>query len=464
MPQLNILDLLFAGGQKPINSVTDIPKSPPTAEFIGQVGSNPYVGEVGPNPMAAPQQPAPEQQRALTLNQIFGLDKAAQRAQPPAPAPGDNLPVAPKTPPGGAAPLEGEVLAPSAAPPASRSRSDGRDMLRATARALIQNGSPAQKVQGVQMLFEANQPTPEERAEAERTRKAAEETAERQRLIQALDEDPTMDPAMKARARMAIQLGAKPEDVLKMATGDEKVTERGDKAKQAAKERQEALTRYQMSSFANAQSAGAMEVAAEEAVQLIDNGTMTTGMGGKIGQYFPGSDANALVTALAPIQANIGFDRLQQMRDASKTGGALGSIAVRELEFLQSVQGSLDPLNVPPDRLKANIMSVVKGKQLLSELHDLVPLLDAGDPEAHAKARELAKQVGTIAHKVHASVRSKESKAKGDSSEQPTQKPQAAAPIDMPDISDPSQVPGAQRGPDGKYYVIQNGKRYRVEQ
>ena len=41
-------------------------------------------------------------------------------------------------------------------------------------------------------------------------------------------------------------------------------------------------------------------------------------------------------------KANIGFDRLQRMRDESPTGGALGQVAVKELDALQASLGSLD--------------------------------------------------------------------------------------------------------------------------
>jgi hypothetical protein len=51
------------------------------------------------------------------------------------------------------------------------------------------------------------------------------------------------------------------------------------------------------------------------------------------------ADAKALAVT---IRANIGFDRLQQMRESSPTGGALGQVAVQELEALQGVLGSLD--------------------------------------------------------------------------------------------------------------------------
>lgn len=51
--------------------------------------------------------------------------------------------------------------------------------------------------------------------------------------------------------------------------------------------------------------------------------------------------ATNLDATLDTIQANIGFDELQTMRDNSKTGGALGQVTVREIEFLQAVLGNL---------------------------------------------------------------------------------------------------------------------------
>lgn len=66
-----------------------------------------------------------------------------------------------------------------------------------------------------------------------------------------------------------------------------------------------------------------------------------TGMG-SIFKYIPESDANALANMLQTIEANIGFDKLQAMREASPTGGALGQVSNQELKSLQSVFGSLD--------------------------------------------------------------------------------------------------------------------------
>lgn len=56
----------------------------------------------------------------------------------------------------------------------------------------------------------------------------------------------------------------------------------------------------------------------------------------------PETDARELEAALAPILGNLSFERLQQMRDESETGGALGSITERELDLLGSTVASLD--------------------------------------------------------------------------------------------------------------------------
>lgn len=68
----------------------------------------------------------------------------------------------------------------------------------------------------------------------------------------------------------------------------------------------------------------------------------TTGFFGKVGSFVPGSDANDLEQRLVTIKANLGFDKLQDMRNNSPTGGALGSIAVQELQALQSVWNNLE--------------------------------------------------------------------------------------------------------------------------
>ena len=68
----------------------------------------------------------------------------------------------------------------------------------------------------------------------------------------------------------------------------------------------------------------------------------TTGIVGVGAAKIPGTDAYTLKATLNTVVANLGFDKLQAMRDASPTGGALGQVAVKEIEFLQQTIASLD--------------------------------------------------------------------------------------------------------------------------
>jgi hypothetical protein len=72
-------------------------------------------------------------------------------------------------------------------------------------------------------------------------------------------------------------------------------------------------------------------------------GWNTAGVGGVLANI-PATDARNLSAKLSTIKANLGFDRLQQMRAESPTGGALGAVAVQELVALQATVASLDQL------------------------------------------------------------------------------------------------------------------------
>ena len=91
----------------------------------------------------------------------------------------------------------------------------------------------------------------------------------------------------------------------------------------------------------------------DEAIPLV--GITTAGVAGALN--IPGTDGRNLEEALKTIKANLGFDRLQQMRDASKTGGALGQVAVKELEALQASIASLDR-GQSPDTLRRNLEDI----------------------------------------------------------------------------------------------------------
>ena len=68
----------------------------------------------------------------------------------------------------------------------------------------------------------------------------------------------------------------------------------------------------------------------------------STGFFGTALEYIPGTDAFDLVATVDSIKANVGFDKLQAMRDASPTGGALGQVSEFENRLLQATLGNLD--------------------------------------------------------------------------------------------------------------------------
>lgn len=85
-------------------------------------------------------------------------------------------------------------------------------------------------------------------------------------------------------------------------------------------------------------------------------GYNTAGFGG-MAASIPMTDARDLSAKLETVKANLGFDRLQQMREQSPTGGALGAVAVQELTALQSTVASLDQLQ-KPEQLRAALNKI----------------------------------------------------------------------------------------------------------
>lgn len=81
------------------------------------------------------------------------------------------------------------------------------------------------------------------------------------------------------------------------------------------------------------------------------NPNMTTGLVGGLAKALPGTPAFRLKQRLDTIKANIGFDKLQTMRENSPTGGALGQVSDFENRMLQAVFGSLDQANEPQEIL-----------------------------------------------------------------------------------------------------------------
>ncbi len=102
--------------------------------------------------------------------------------------------------------------------------------------------------------------------------------------------------------------------------------------------------------------------------EVLSNTDWTTaGAIGSASSIIPGTPAYNLARKLETIKSNIGFDKLQSIRDNSPTGGALGPVSDMENRLLQSVIASLDA-GQSPSQLRQNLLRV---KQQLDELDRL---------------------------------------------------------------------------------------------
>ena len=79
----------------------------------------------------------------------------------------------------------------------------------------------------------------------------------------------------------------------------------------------------------------------------------TTGFG-SIASFVPGTPAADLKANLNTIEADAAFSALQDMRDRSKTGGALGQVSERELALLSSARAALSA-SQSPEQFKRNL-------------------------------------------------------------------------------------------------------------
>ena len=90
---------------------------------------------------------------------------------------------------------------------------------------------------------------------------------------------------------------------------------------------------------------------------LLDAGRLSTGIIGQMTRGVGETPAFNLQQTVATVKANIGFDELQKMRDNSPTGGALGQVAIQELERLEATLGSLDTAQ-SEEKLRNNLKAV----------------------------------------------------------------------------------------------------------
>jgi hypothetical protein len=90
-------------------------------------------------------------------------------------------------------------------------------------------------------------------------------------------------------------------------------------------------------------TAGVVLTNIDEAQRVIAESKLpTSGFTGSMLRKIPGTAATDVGALVNTIKANIGFDKLQAMRDASPTGGALGQVSNQEIDFLQSTLNNLN--------------------------------------------------------------------------------------------------------------------------
>lgn len=78
-----------------------------------------------------------------------------------------------------------------------------------------------------------------------------------------------------------------------------------------------------------------------------------------LAKFIPSTSAKELDGYVKTMQSKLAFDRLQEMRDNSKTGGALGQVSNIELDLLKSNLTALDPSAGDPV-FKAQVQKVIK--------------------------------------------------------------------------------------------------------
>jgi hypothetical protein len=127
---------------------------------------------------------------------------------------------------------------------------------------------------------------------------------------------------------------------------------------------------------ANNEQFGAIMSNIDAADELI--GTFTAGAGSYL-EGIRGTPAKDLAARMETVKANIGFDKLNEMRQTSPTGGALGQVTERELNFLQSVRGSLDS-GQSPEQLRETLNEVKASLQRLQEVREIAFKLEQQSP------------------------------------------------------------------------------------
>lgn len=128
-----------------------------------------------------------------------------------------------------------------------------------------------------------------------------------------------------------------------------------------------------------------------------------TGVGAAL-SVVPGTKAHDLSQMLDGIKARIGFDALQEMRNNSPTGGALGQVSEQENKLLQSIYGSLSQSQSEKEfiynlnRLKGQYNDIIHGKGNWKESNGQIVVAPSsgGGSTYRGSVNRSAPQVGEV--------------------------------------------------------------------
>ena len=136
----------------------------------------------------------------------------------------------------------------------------------------------------------------------------------------------------------------------------------------AVREREEAEEQEALREQTERRQATVVTEEVRRAMEIIATADLpTTGFVGGILQNIGGTAARDLEGLLATIRANVGFERLQQMREESPTGGALGQVTENERRALEATLGNLEQ-SQSADQLIYNLIRL--NNQTLDIVHD----------------------------------------------------------------------------------------------
>ena len=89
-------------------------------------------------------------------------------------------------------------------------------------------------------------------------------------------------------------------------------------------------------------------------------------VGNRLAQFGLNQEAVTFRNTLDGLQGQIAFERLQQMRDASQSGGALGAINTQELNLLMGALGAIRQ-DTEPKVLRANLLDI---KRIMTKIEN----------------------------------------------------------------------------------------------